>query len=42
MDSIHKEQTIQIFEKEYPELSIEFKNIQNEMRLKAKLTPNQA
>ena len=31
MDSIHKEQTIQTFEKEYPELSIEFKNIQNEM-----------
>ena len=31
MDSIHKEQTIQTFEKEYPELSIEFKNIQKEM-----------
>jgi hypothetical protein len=31
MDSIHKEQTIQTFEKEYPELSIEFKSIQNEM-----------
>ena len=31
MDNIHKEQTIQTFEKEYPALSIEFKNIQKEM-----------
>jgi|TARA_R110001592_G_scaffold190991_1_gene437097 hypothetical protein len=31
MEKIHKDQIIKIFEKEYPELSIEFKNIQTEM-----------
>jgi hypothetical protein len=30
MDKIHKDQIIEIFEAEYPELSEEFKNIQNE------------
>jgi hypothetical protein len=28
MDKIHKDQIIEIFEAEYPELSEEFKNIQ--------------
>jgi len=31
MEQIHKEQTVKIFEKEYPELSEEFKKISNEM-----------
>ena len=31
MKKIHKNQIVNIFEKEYPELSNEFKNIQKEM-----------
>ena len=31
MEKIHKNQIVNIFEKEYPELSNEFKNIQKEM-----------
>ena len=31
MEKIHKNQIVNIFEKEYPELSNEFKNIQTEM-----------
>jgi hypothetical protein len=31
MEKIHKDQIVEIFEKEYPELSEEFKKISNEM-----------